>query len=706
MRRRRPQQDYYEDEYEDEEYVDPRPPARKRQPIVRARTRRPEYDDYGAGQGRRYSDDRRPNRNRDPIYEDEEEGIEETVKPRVRNNGGRIRADGNGRRNQGEDREAPPKRPLANDRRPIQTNRKKPNVPKAKPQRYDDEEDYAATYYDDRSRYQEPEEELPKVIPSASGGSSLFNKPRAPPRINRPVPVSAQKKFEYMAKPATTSAAPLDDADYEDDYEEPAAAATAKPIEQPARPLNRRPGLKKEALKPRVPIYEDEVDDIEEAAAAPVTPQRNNYRTAAFRNTQTRPVNNPPPRNEKRSQSTDIYAEDPIEDEPAPAPAAPRNNLRPSRNRPPLARQQQQEEGRASQRRPVVENYSADEEEEVVIAPLDPQTPQNQRPKAQRPAASRGNGNRPLNKIQQDRASSSSSNKFRNSFRSNSLPSTSTTTTTTTKEPPVNEDSYYEDEDYVSEDLPVTDPQPPPPPPETVSFQNKNHRFSSNKDVRISYLHSNNRQQDSRDTHDSSEAAVEVADDTASAEEPENTSNARENGVRTMVRVVKRPFLPSRGGNPYLPRGLKPLGPIESDAPEEDFIEPTAPGNSETFGIQSSNVQRPEPTRSEPAATSSTTTETNPRAKLEEILSSDLDVTLNDALNPTLKPLSRSSPIGFSLYDQGFYEQPIDRSDAQPTQIRAIAAPYYQKQPKQSVAPPSAIAASGPASDFYSDYEY
>lgn len=707
LRRRRPQQDYYEDEYEDDEYADTRPPARKRQP-VRGRTRRPEYDDYGASQGRRYSDDRRPSRNRDPVYDDAEEE-EEPVRPRNRNNGGRIKAEGNGRRDPGEDREAQPPRPITNDRRPIQKTRRKPNTQKAKPQRYDDEEDYPATDYDDRSRFQEPEDELPKVVPSERGGSSLFNKPRAPPRINRPVPISAQKKFEYMAKPVTTAApvAPLDEAEYEEDYEEP-TPAPVKPVEKP-RPLNRRPGLKKEALRPRVPLYEDDVDD--ETEAAPVAPPRNNFRTAAFRNTQTRPVNNPPPRSEKRAQPIDLYAEDEIDEEPIPAP--PRNHLRPSRNRPPLPHEQQlqqQEEGRASQRRPVVENYSADEEEEVVIAPLDPQNQQNQRPiSGLRPNAGRGNGNRPLNKVQQDRASSGGPNKLRNPLRSNNAPTTSTsTTTTTTQASAVIEDSYYEDEDYAAEELVVTEPPAPHQRPETGSFKNKIHRFSSNsnKDQGLSYLHSNNRQQDSRDAYQvSSETVGPIADDVSPADDE---SNVREGGVRTMVRVIKRPFLPSRGGNPYLPRGLKPLGPTEretTDSPDH-LVDSKAPVDNDSFALQPTNVRRPEPTRAEPSTTT-TTTETNPRAKLEEILSSDLDVTLNDALNPTLKPLSRSSPIGFSLYDQGFYEQPIDRSDAQSTHVRAIAAPYYQQQSRHSVVAPSAVSASGPSdSDFYADYEY
>lgn len=38
-------------------------------------------------------------------------------------------------------------------------------------------------------------------------------------------------------------------------------------------------------------------------------------------------------------------------------------------------------------------------------------------------------------------------------------------------------------------------------------------------------------------------------------------------GVRMGVRVVKRPFLPSRGGSPYLPRGLQPVAGRDVTAP-------------------------------------------------------------------------------------------------------------------------------------------
>lgn len=719
LRRRRPQQDYYEDEYEEDDYADTRPPAKRRQPQVRGRTRRPEYDDYGAGQGRRYSDDRRPSRNRDPVYEDEaDEEIEEPVRPRNRNNGGRGKVDGDRRRNQSDDRET--------SQRPVQKNRRKL---KPKPQRYDDEEDYASTDYED---------DAPKVIPSAAGGSSLFNRPRAPPRISRPVPINAQKKFEYMAKPVSTVA--TDEAEYDEEYDqEPVAAPVVKTTERPA--LNRRPTKKiKEApLKTRAPLYDDDADDEEEAA--PIAPQRNNFRPASFRNTQSRPVNNPPPRTETRAKPVDIYAEDDVEDEPITPP--PRNNLRPSRIRQSAAAQQQ-EEGRASHRRPVVENYPADDEEEVIIAPTAPQT--QLRPKMRQ----RNGAGRPVDKTNQDdgrpnRATNSNtsardggSTKFRQPFRyaatttTSTTTSTTTTTTTTTPEPPsAGDEAYYEDDEYVVEpeseqhQLPTTTTtttelptQPPPQRPDVVSFKNKNHRFSSNpgKDVRTSYLHSNNRQQDTRDVYDvsSETSGPSAAADITSVED--TSASSREGGVRTMVRVIKRPFLPSRGGNPYLPRGLKALGPSESgettsaernlgySSSAEREVGYSSSAENDNYGFAPAHITDPEPFHPETTSTSTTTTETNPRAKLEEILSSDLDVTLNDALTPTLKPLVRSSPIGFSVkYNPGYYEPAIDRSDTHLKQVRAAATPFYQQQ-----SPASAIGSnSGPAvGDFYSDYEY
>lgn len=123
---------------------------------------------------------------------------------------------------------------------------------------------------------------------------------------------------------------------------------------------------------------------------------------------------------------------------------------------------------------------------------------------------------------------------------------------------------------------------------------------------------------------------------------------------RPYVRVMKRPFLPSRGGSIYLPRGLKAVGVGITTEYTTENVRPNS---------NPSNMGSP----------------------LDEIFNNDYDVTLNDALNPTLKPLSHSheSPIGFSLnkYDRA---NPYARADVShsPSQYRSttIQKPKSQSQ--------------------------
>lgn len=123
--------------------------------------------------------------------------------------------------------------------------------------------------------------------------------------------------------------------------------------------------------------------------------------------------------------------------------------------------------------------------------------------------------------------------------------------------------------------------------------------------------------------------------------------------LRPITRATKRPFLPSRGGNPYAARGLQPVGIAkQAQTQQRQPLPNNEPEQSTPFRIEVGNS----PSDSRP----STVRPSDNRVKtLDQLYDEEFDVTLNDALNPTLKPLTRSVPPP-SLFRNRYIQQSSD----------------------------------------------
>ncbi|KFB44568.1 AGAP005489-PA-like protein [Anopheles sinensis] len=196
-------------------------------------------------------------------------------------------------------------------------------------------------------------------------------------------------------------------------------------------------------------------------------------------------------------------------------------------------------------------------------------------------------------------------------------------------------------------------------------------------------------------------------------QQPLPSANTETVSARTPVRSTKRPFLPSRGGNPYLARGLQPVGVAKQPAKAVAKEQPEQPApfridvdsstTTTTPGSTVGNRRNQQTTSQQPEVVNVKT--------LDQLYDDEFDVTLNDALNPTLKPLTRSAPQNF------FRNRYVHQPDAEFVPFEPSYAPSEFR--RTAVRPPPVLYHPAPAAvainsapqhrqryDAYAAYEY
>ncbi|XP_015110878.1 uncharacterized protein LOC107037068 isoform X2 [Diachasma alloeum] len=455
--RRRPAYDYYEEDYYDDEFDRPRGRG--------SYDRRDDYD-Y---EDRKYM---RRDRDRDREFRDRDREYRERDVPRREN-----------------DR---PERPARDERDPamvsprerfhMKNNRREPARPlrdpiheDIRPIRTRDPDDVEDDRRVDERRYEkvpikDDYDEDPPTAPSgptsvdslvkpAAPAASVYSRPRTPPKIRRPVPLSEQDRFAYKA----TSVQP------------PAGEARKRPTEAPL---------------PDDDYYDDELEDIR-----PRRPMR--------------------PRRPYRERERTFYD-------------APRDMRDRERDRPFRSRYRDEDDEirpRKHQERPR-DRYYERSRDRALDRGKDRAAERELRPVGRRPLDREEKEDRVT--TGRDKDIPEEIKEPRKSYKQGETTTTTSTTTTTTTttvrpettRPPAEPEKHLLDDDYTLRAIPPKAEKP------SSDHQAKTGRVKT-EDYSDDYY-----------------------------DEPEYPPSPP---PRTAVRIVKRPFLPSRGGNPN-PRGLYPVG--------------------------------------------------------------------------------------------------------------------------------------------------